>query len=341
MELYKFLDWKRFLDWILPRWWFSLFWEAAVGVLLGVGLAGSYASITKQDVNPTATLTMCFVGGFVTYLLIEQLKERNLLKDIRSSFLQGSSSSLLRYFHALENTTHFELALKVFDDLGSSRWVMSEFIHCKLKTDFSSVSEIRIANMDAAEYSNLLCALINVTKDSVYMTCPYLPSIWLQGLGIDLDSKMSVNNMPAHFQAFLVKRNIDRRRILNLIGEDYEKLSSDQGEKDAMAICAKPVEKASGGFLGRKILHFVLGIDSKTHGFSKEQIEKWELDYSVFDKSIVVVWRTNSSNEKNGDSPITRKGDCILIFNDAEVKKYLGLFDLLDTERSRFIDIPI
>lgn len=177
----------------------------------------------------------------MTYSTVELLKYRDLLQRVMASFVENKSAPLLRYFHALPNNRHFELVMKTFDELGSSRWVLSEFINWKLKTDFSSVSEIRIANMDAAEYSRLLCTLINVAKDSVFMTCPYLPSIWLKRLGITGD--MTDDNMPAHFRAFLSRYSIDRARILNLEEDDYNKLLNDKNEKKSLIDLRSPLRK--------------------------------------------------------------------------------------------------
>jgi len=183
--------------------------------------------------------------------------------------------------------------------------------------------------MDAAEYSRLLCTLINVTKDSVFMTCPYLPSTWLKGLGVTGD--MTDDNMPAHFRAFLSRHGIDRARILNLEEDDYNKLLYDKDEKKELDRFAKPVEEESKkGFLHkRNIVHRVLDLKD----FNDELVEKWKLDYSVFDKSIVIVWRTNNNDANN------RMGNCVLVFDNTEVEKYSALFGLLETDSSKFKDV--
>lgn len=313
---------------VTRSWLFSFLLEFIVGFSIGFILSAFYHGTLMQPLDSLApNLFFGLLSGLMAYSTIELLKYRDLLQRVMASFVENKSAPLLRYFHALPNNRHFELVMKTFDELGSSRWVLSEFIHWKLKTDFSSVSEIRIANMDAAEYSRLLCTLINVAKDSVFMTCPYLPSTWLDAFKIKND--MTDNNMPAHFRAFLSRHGIDRARILNLEENDYKKLS-DKDEKKELVRFAKPVdEECKKGFLHkRNIVHCILNLNS--HGFSDEQIEKWKLDYSVFDKSIVILWRTNNNHANN------RMGNCVLVFDNTEVEKYSALFGLLETDRSKF-----
>lgn len=316
---------------VIRTWLFSFLLEFIVGFSIGFILSAFYHGTLKQPFHSLApNLFFGLLSGLMTYSTIELLKYRDLLQRVMASFIEDKSAPLLRYFHALPNNKHFELVMKTFDELGSSRWVLSEFINWKLKTDFSSTSEIRIANMDAAEYSRLLCTLINVTKDSVFMTCPYLPSTWLKGLGVTGD--MTDDNMPAHFRAFLSRHGIDRTRILNLEKDDY-KLLDDNNEKEELDRFAKPVEEEfKMGFLHKKnIVHCILNLNQ--HSFSDEQIEKWKLDYNVFDKSIIIVWRTNNNNANN------RMGNCVLVFDNTEVEKYSALFGLLETDSSKFKDV--
>lgn len=78
-------------------------------------------------------------------------------------------------------------------------------------------------------------------------------------------------------------------------------------------------------------MHCILNLNQ--HSFSDEQIEKLKLDYSVFDKSIVIVWRTNNNDANN------RMGNCVLVFDNTEVEKYSALFGLLETDSSIFKNV--
>jgi len=104
-------------------------------------------------------------------------------------------------------------------------------------------------------------------------------------------------------------------------------------KKEELDRFAKPVEEESkkGFFHKKNIVHRILNLNQ--HSFSDEQIEKWKLDYSVFDKSIVIVWRPNNNGANN------RMGDCVLVFDNDEVEKYSALFGLLETDNSIFKNV--
>jgi len=238
---------------------------------------------------------------------------------------------------------YFEQVLRKLKDpdLGNIKWAVAKFISYKLNMHFDSINGIEVENVPITEYSNLLAELIKECNSSVYFTCPYHPREWFIKLDIDpckackegnsckVDIKgnfMPKGHMPIHFQIFCDSSAKDKKRVVNLSGEQWKGLLKNENAKCFQNLIRYVEADKIVDIVNDKGIElvFVKQEDLKAR-WGEEMKDIVEDDYNILDDKVVMMWDADLKKDPKGAI-----GTCKLIFDRGLIERYKRVFQNIE-----------